>query len=210
MAIPSKKVAKLQHTGSQPLPSEAHPKNKHKIYQGKPGFQQKHKHSLPFLFGILSMAFGAGLVRCALLSLLLITSIAIICLAGIYFVQAPGEVLNDPIAYAAWVQQNALPRYGALTPIFDWMRFYTIFSSWYFMLLLTVLSLSIIVCTLIITQASGIILNIHSSGVMTISTRMQWRAFGILPIPMHLLQFNGHKITFTRGGIGFVCFKKKM
>lgn len=81
-------------------------------------------------------------------AILLIASIAVICLIGIYFVQAPGEVLNDPAAYAAWVQQNALPRYGSLTPTFDWLRFFTIFSSWYFLLLLTVLALSIVVCTL--------------------------------------------------------------
>src|SRR5579864_5696371 len=81
-------------------------------------------------------------------AILLIATITLICLFGIYFIQAPGEVLNDPAAYAAWVQQNALPRYGSLTPIFDWLRFYTIFSSWYFLLLLIILVLSIIVCTL--------------------------------------------------------------
>ena len=81
-------------------------------------------------------------------AILLIASIAVICLLGIYFVQAPGEVLNDPSAYASWVQQNALPRYGSLTPIFDWLRFFTIFSSWYFLLLLSILALSIVVCTL--------------------------------------------------------------
>ncbi len=81
-------------------------------------------------------------------AILLIAAIALICLLGIYFVQAPGEVLNDPAAYAGWVQQNALPRYGSLTPIFDWLHFFTIFSSWYFILLLIILVLSIIVCTL--------------------------------------------------------------
>lgn len=81
-------------------------------------------------------------------AILLISAIVIISLLGIYFVQAPGEVLNDPASYASWVQLNALPRYGSLTPIFDWLQFYTIFSSWYFMLLLTLLALSIVVCTL--------------------------------------------------------------
>jgi len=79
---------------------------------------------------------------------LLIAAITTICLLGIYFVQAPGEVLNDPASYAAWLQQNALPRYGSLTPIFDTLQFFTIFSSWYFLLLLTILATSIIVCTL--------------------------------------------------------------
>jgi cytochrome c biogenesis protein len=81
-------------------------------------------------------------------AILLITAIAITCLLGIYFVQAPGEVLNDPTVYANWVQLNELPRYGSLTPLFDWLQFFTIFSSWYFMLLLTILALSIVVCTL--------------------------------------------------------------
>jgi cytochrome c biogenesis protein len=81
-------------------------------------------------------------------AILLITAITLICLLGIYFVQAPGEVLNDPTAYANWVQLNELPRYGSLTPVFDWLHFYTIFSSWYFVLLMSLLALSIIVCTL--------------------------------------------------------------
>ena len=81
-------------------------------------------------------------------AILLIAAITIICLLGIYFVQAPGETLNDPTNYAAWVQQTALPRYGSLTPIFNKLQFFTIFSSWYFLLLLTILALSIVVCTL--------------------------------------------------------------
>src|ERR1700687_869685 len=81
-------------------------------------------------------------------AVLLIAAITIICLLGIYFVQAPGEALNDPASYTAWLQQNALPRYGSLTPIFDSLHFFTIFSSWYFLLILTILATSIIVCTL--------------------------------------------------------------
>src|SRR5579872_3830648 len=46
-------------------------------------------------------------------AILLIAAITLICLLGIYFVQAPGEVLNDPASYASWLQQNALPRYGS-------------------------------------------------------------------------------------------------
>lgn len=81
-------------------------------------------------------------------AILLISALVVISFLGIYFQQAPGEVLNDPAAYAAWVQLNELPRYGSLTPIFDWLQCYTIFSSWYFLLLLTLLTCSIIVCTL--------------------------------------------------------------
>ncbi len=97
------------------------------------------KHPINTLWGWL------GSVRTAIF---LIIAIVLVCLIGIYFIQAPREVLNDPVAYPAWVQQNALPRYGSLTPIYDWLHFFTVFSSWYFMLLLTLLSLSIIVSTL--------------------------------------------------------------
>src|SRR5438874_393822 len=153
MAIPTKKAAKLQHEGAQFLPLETHPKNSRKTHLDKPSFQQKYKQRLPYI--VRHPVDGIwGWLSSVRTAILLITSIAITCFIGIYFVQAPGEVLNDPVAYAAWVQQNALPRYGSLTPIFDWLRFYTIFSSWYFILLLTVLSLSIVVCTL--NRAPGI------------------------------------------------------
>jgi len=153
MAIPTKKAAKLQHEGVQFLSLETHLKNNRKTHLDKPSVQQKHKQRLPYI--VRHPVDGIwGWLSSVRTAIFLITSIAVICFIGIYFVQAPGEVLTDPVAYVAWVQQNALPRYGSLTPIFDWLRFYTIFSSWYFMLLLTVLSLSIIVSTL--NRAPGI------------------------------------------------------
>jgi cytochrome c biogenesis protein len=147
MAIPIKNAPNSQRAGARSLPPHKHPKGERKASSDKPSIQQRYKqrffytlrHPIDGIWGWLSS------VRTAIL---LITSIAILCFVGIYFVQAPGEVLGDPLAYAAWVQQNALPRYGSLTQLFDWLRFFTIFSSWYFMLLLTVLSLSIIVGTL--------------------------------------------------------------
>lgn len=81
-------------------------------------------------------------------AILLISALVVLSFLGIYFQQAPGEVLNDPAAYASWVQLNELPRFGSLTPIFDWLQCYTVFSSWYFLLLLTLLTCSIVVCTL--------------------------------------------------------------
>ena len=105
----------------------------------KQRFIYKLRHPVDAVWGWLSS------VRTAIL---LISAIAAVSLVGIYFVQAPGEVLNDPADYAAWVQQNALPRYGSLTPIYDWLQFFKVFSSWYFMLMLTILALSIVVCTL--------------------------------------------------------------
>src|SRR5437764_6416489 len=105
----------------------------------KQRFLYNLKHPISAIWGWL------GSVRTAIF---LIVAIVLICLVGIYFIQAPGEVLGDPVAYAAWIQQNALPRYGSLTAIYDWLQFFTVFSSWYFMLLLTLLSLSIVVSTL--------------------------------------------------------------
>lgn len=78
----------------------------------------------------------------------LIAIIVVICFIGIYFVQAPAETLGDPVAYTTWMQQNALPRYGSLTPVYDWLQFFTVFSSWYFDVVMTILCLSIVVCTL--------------------------------------------------------------
>src|SRR6266705_1083076 len=153
MSIPTKKAAKLQHAGTQFLSPETHPKDSRKTHLDKPSFQQKYEQRLPYI--VRHPIDGIwGWLSSVRTAIFLITSIAVICFIGIYFVQAPGEVLTDPVAYAAWIQQNALPRYGSLTPIFDWLRFYTIFSSWYFMLLLTVLSLSIVICTL--NRAPGI------------------------------------------------------
>ena len=147
MAIPIKNAPDSQRARMRSLPSNKHPRGGRKSRLVRPSFQQRYRqrflyilrHPIDVTWSWLSS------VRTAIF---LIASIAIVCFIGIYFVQAPGEVLGDPIAYATWVQQNALPRYGSLTPIFDWLRFFTIFSSWYFMLLLTILSLSIVVCTL--------------------------------------------------------------
>ena len=147
MAIPIKNAPNPQRARGRSVPSNKRLKGNRKAGLDKPSFQQMYKqrflytlkHPIDAVWGWLSS------VRTAIF---LISSIAVVCFIGIYFVQAPGEVLGDPVVYAAWVQQNALPRYGSLTPIFDWLKFFTVFSSWYFMLLLTILSLSIIVCTL--------------------------------------------------------------
>src|SRR6266516_6686047 len=153
MAIPIKNAPDSQRARMRSLPSNKHPRGGRKSRLVRPSFQQRYRQRFLYILRHPIDATWSWLssVRTAIF---LIASIAILCFIGIYFVQAPGEVLGDPVAYAAWVQQNALPRYGSLTPIFDWLRFFTIFSSWYFMLLLTVVALSIIVCTL--NRAPGI------------------------------------------------------
>src|SRR6266566_4668266 len=146
MATPVKNPPKSPYTGMQKIAPNRHAKGDHKgrLYQ-----TPRHRFKQRFLYIMRHPIDAAwGWLSSVRTAIFLIASIAVICFIGIYFVQAPGEVLNDPVAYAAWVQQNALPRYGSLTPTFDWLHFFTIFSSWYFMLLLTVLSLSIVVCTL--------------------------------------------------------------
>jgi cytochrome c biogenesis protein len=147
MATPIKNQPKSRRVGARTLTTDKQRKSNRKAQPDRLSSQQRYKQR--FLYVLkhpINTAWGwLSSVRTAII---LISSIAVICFIGIYFVQAPGEVLGDPVAYTAWVQQNALPRYGSLTPIFDWLQFFTIFSSWYFMLLLTVLSLSIIVGTL--------------------------------------------------------------
>jgi cytochrome c biogenesis protein len=147
MATPTKNQSKSRRVGARTLTPDKHPKSNRKAQPDKLPSRQRYKQR--FLY-VLKHPINAawGWLSSVRTAIILITSIAVICFIGIYFVQAPGEVLGDPVAYTAWVQQNALPRYGSLTPIFDWLQFFTIFSSWYFMLLLTVLSLSIIVGTL--------------------------------------------------------------
>src|SRR5690349_4716890 len=96
----------------------AHKKNTGKPRRLHQRFAYMLRHPVDASWGWLSS------VRTAIL---LIAAITIICLLGIYFVQAPGETLNDPASYAAWIQQNALPRYGSLTPVFNFLQFFTIF-----------------------------------------------------------------------------------
>ena len=138
---------KSRRVGARTSAPVKHPKSNSKARTDRLPSQQRYKQR--FLY-ILKHPINAawGWLSSVRTAIILITSIAVICFIGIYFVQAPGEVLGDPVAYAAWIQQNALPRYGSLTPTFDWLQFFTIFSSWYFMILLTLLSLSIIVGTL--------------------------------------------------------------
>ncbi len=146
MAIPVKNPPKSRRAGARDLAPAGRAKGDRR---GRLDEVPQQRFMRRFLYSVRHPVDAVwGWLSSVRTAIFLIASIAVICLLGIYFVQAPGEVTGDPLAYAAWVQQNALPRYGSLTPIFDWLQFFTIFSSWYFMLLLTVLSLSIIVCTL--------------------------------------------------------------
>src|SRR5579875_775780 len=108
-----------------------------------PGKSRRKERALYWFRHPLNAAWGwFSSVRTAIL---LIVAVSVVSLLGIYFEQAPGEVVGDPTAYATWVQMNELPRFGSLTPIFNWLQFFTIFSSWYFILLLILLATSILI-----------------------------------------------------------------
>src|SRR5579875_1101205 len=108
-----------------------------------PGKSRRKERALYWFRHPLNAAWGwFSSVRTAIL---LIVAVSVVSLLGIYFQQAPGEVVGDPTAYATWVQMNELPRFGSLTPIFNWLQFFTIFSSWYFILLLILLATSILI-----------------------------------------------------------------
>ncbi len=94
------------------------------------------RHPIDFFWGWLSSVRNA---------IAIITLIVGICLLGVYFPQAPAEVLNDPAGYSFWIQQNVLTRYGSMTPVYDWLQFFKIFSSWYFYLLMFLLAMSTLV-----------------------------------------------------------------
>src|SRR5260370_35090653 len=116
MAFPIKKAARLQQTRAQLLHPVTHPKDNRKTHLDKPSFQPKYKQRLPYL--VRHPIDGIwGWLSSVRTAIFLITSIVVICFTGIYFVQAPGEVLNDPVVYAAWVHPNELPLCDELTRI---------------------------------------------------------------------------------------------
>lgn len=76
-----------------------------------------------------------------------IIAISLVCVIGMIFAQAPVEISSSPQDYAGWIDQTVRPTFGAWTDFLNWLQFFTIFSSWYFRLLLVVLAVSIFVCT---------------------------------------------------------------
>jgi len=88
-----------------------------------------------------------GLFSSVKFAIVLIALIAAVCLIGVFFTQAPIEIRSSPTDYAAWLESTARPTYGSWTDLLNWLQFFTIFASWYFRLLLTLLAISIIICT---------------------------------------------------------------
>jgi cytochrome c biogenesis protein len=84
-------------------------------------------------------------VRLALVLILLITGAV---LAGTLLEQAPPSVRSDPAIYAQWLTR-AEARYGVLaTKVFDFFDLFNVFRTFWFRVLLGLLTINIIVCSL--------------------------------------------------------------
>lgn len=82
------------------------------------------------------------------LALILILMLAAAVFAGTMIDQAPASVIADPSAYAAWLER-AEGKYGVFwTKVFDFLRFFNVYYSLWFRLLVALLVANIIVCTL--------------------------------------------------------------
>ena len=81
------------------------------------------------------------------LALALIVTLAALVLAGTLLDQAPPSVVSDPAAYEQWLGESGA-KYGPWTGTFDRLELFNVFHSFYFRAILTLLSTSIIVCTM--------------------------------------------------------------
>lgn len=81
------------------------------------------------------------------LALTLIILIAVASLIGVILVQAPASALENSISYARWLIL-VQPKYGPATDVFSGMGFFHVFSTWWFRLLMGMLSLNISACSL--------------------------------------------------------------
>lgn len=78
--------------------------------------------------------------------LILILAMSILTLFGVLFPQAPAEVAADPATYQQWLD-GLRPRYGGWTTPLSVLGIFTMFGSWAFRIVTTLLILSIIACT---------------------------------------------------------------
>ncbi len=104
------------------------------------------KHPINSLWGLFSSVKTA---------IVLIALITLVCIIGIIIVQAPVEITSSPSDYALWLAQDMTSKYGhGWANLFQTLQFFTIFSSWYFKLLMVLLAINVTVCTL--NRAPGI------------------------------------------------------
>ena len=95
------------------------------------------KHPINSLWGLFSSLKTA---------IVLIALIAVVCIIGVAIIQAPAEIASSPSDYSAWVAQEMVPKYGAnWANLFNSLGFLTIFSSWYFKVLVVLLAVNVAV-----------------------------------------------------------------
>ncbi len=120
-------------------------------------FRRYWKHPIHSFWGLFSSVKTA---------IALIALIAVICIIGIIVIQAPQEITSSPSDFSLWVSSEMVGKYGQTwTSIFNALGFFTIFSSWYFKVILVLLAINVAICTL--NRAPGIWYNFRNPAVRT-------------------------------------------
>jgi len=83
-------------------------------------------------------------VRLALVLILVLTAAVLV---GTLLDQAPPSVIADAASYDQWLER-ARTRYGPWTGVFDFFQLFNVFHSFWFRLIIGLLTANIIVCTL--------------------------------------------------------------
>ena len=81
------------------------------------------------------------------LALVLILLIAVASLFGALIIQAPGEVLTNPIRYSHWVD-GLNSRFEPFTGLLDFLGMFKVFRTWWFNSLVALLMLNLTICTI--------------------------------------------------------------
>ena len=77
----------------------------------------------------------------------IILTLGVLTLLGTLLMQAEPEVRADAEAYQQWLAGTPTQRYGGWAGILDKLGLFHVFSTWYFMGLFALLSLSILACS---------------------------------------------------------------
>ena len=83
-------------------------------------------------------------IRLALVLILLIAGASAV---GTLIIQAPGEVLRNPLSYDRWVEEVS-HRLGPFTGLLDFFGMFQVFRVWWFNTLVALLMLNLAVCTI--------------------------------------------------------------
>lgn len=94
-----------------------------------------------------------GLLTSMRFVLVILLGLAALVLVGTIVVQAPPGVSGDPQALADWVSQ-VRPKYGGWTGVLETLQLFTAFTSVWFKILMTALSISLVACS--VQRASGL------------------------------------------------------